>query len=585
MGLAESVFGSPGTTDYIKSGGSQASPGYNFAQQFYNWLPQLMQQQYPTYQGQLDPGMSPTMQDAIRRSQGYAQSGPSEILQGVQGTLGQFMSPSFINPWNAMTTQPPNYGGYGMDTRAYGGKPIGSYGGYGGSPGMGVPPGQGMPPLGGGQMSSWGSPGGGGGQGFAAGEPTPGGGNPNAAPMLGGGMRRPEVPPLGSGFPTPGGGTDAQNPNTPFPGGGMPQPMPPQQGGAGGFQSALGMGFGDAQKALAQQFQGNRQGLNSALAGQYGMNQYGQQNDGRQQFMHSTDHVSALQRTLGREPTFDEVQQSLRSGPGAIEQARSLFQQDDPNGRANWGQGQSDYGKLVDQYGLAKGGQMFQQQFGNGPMWAGGRPGAAPTTPPLGGAPPSGPIVAPPSAGGPTMSAPVVDPMNGGVSATRPGAAPVTPGAIPPLGSSAGGAAPTMSGAPPDPMNGPKAPTGIPPLGGGVTQPIKPPPLGPVGTGQPIQPGARRPTDIGVAKPIGGGRGRPGSTDQIPKPTAGPTDIGIAKPIGASPGAPASGNGPKLLTAEGPKPVFNPKTGNWHTPGAGENRTRRNGKPKPRPIY
>lgn len=554
MGLTESIFGSPGTTDYIRSGGSQASPGYNFAKQFYNWLPQLMQQQYPTYQGQLDPGMSPTMQDAIRRAQGYAQSGPAEILQGVQGTLGQFMSPNFLNPWNSMRTQAPNYGGYGMDTRAYGGQPIGSYGSFaGGNQGMGAPTspwGQqpGIQPLGG----SSAAPGTGGGQGFAPGAPAPGGGGMSYTNRQG---QQVGMPTLGG---VPVGGSAGGMP--PLGAGAMGQELAGGAGSApgqqpGNFGQAINMGFNDAQGALSRMFSGNSQGLNSALAGQYGMNQYGQQNDGRGQFMHSTDHVSALQRTLGREPTFDEVQQSLRSGPAAIEQARTLFMQDDPNGAADWGAGQKSYADLVSQHGLAKGGQMFEQQFGNGPMWAGGTPGAAPTNvPPLGG-PPSGPIVAPPAGGtGAVPSMSPTDPMNppGGIKV-----APSTPTtSVPPLGAKPGQ---TYGGYSSEQLNSNPALAdklgrnarnrlGLPPLGGG----------GPT---------------VGGARP-----NRPGSTDQVPKPSSTsitgfgpgananqPTDIGVAKPINRP-------DGPQRIAAEQPKPVYNPKTGNWHTPGAGERR-------------
>lgn len=502
MGLAESVFGTPGTQNWIKSGGSQASPGYQFARSFYDFLPSLMQQAYPTYQGSLDPGLSPTLQDAIRRAQGYSQSSPAEILQGVQGTLGSFMNKSFLNPWNAMMGGNPNYGGADPMQRIYGGQSAGSYGGFaGGNPGMGTPPG--VPPLGGGY---------GGGQGFAAGEPAPGGGGfgptqprSGVPPLGGGGMGTAQ--PMGqmsSGLQTP--GSVARDPRTSSTGGFVPPSMP--QGGMpprskvpgaptdpSAFQSALGMNFNDAQGALARQFQGNPNGLNSALANQYGMNQFGQQNDGRQQFMHSTDHQSALQRILGREPTFDEVQQSLRSGPGAIEQARGLFMQD-YNGSGDWNQGQKDYASLVNQYGLARGSQMFEQQVGNGPMWAGGsQPGqASPGIPPLGG-----------SSGGASPSGPIIDP------AQLPGR-PTTGSVGMPL---PGGA---ISSSPSTPITG--RPAG---QGGVASSPL--PPLGsvPQVTPRPATPG------------------RPGSTDQVPK--------------GGKPGQ-----------------VFNSKTGNWHTPGAGQRR-------------
>src|SRR5688572_19844535 len=120
MGLTDTVFGTPPKTTLVQTPGTR-DPGYGFAKDFFNFLPGLMNQAYPTYQGQLDPGMSPTMQDAMRRAQGYAQSGPSEILQGAQGSLGRFMSPSFQNPWNTMFGGAPNYAGANPNQRIFGG--------------------------------------------------------------------------------------------------------------------------------------------------------------------------------------------------------------------------------------------------------------------------------------------------------------------------------------------------------------------------------------------------------------------------------------------------------------------------------
>lgn len=97
-------FGSPGTTNVIQTRGTAPvrPPGYGFAQWLSRMLPQIMNSPFPQYQGTLDPGLSPTMMDTIRRAQGYAQSSPPEILSGVQGALGRFMSPRQINPWSAL---------------------------------------------------------------------------------------------------------------------------------------------------------------------------------------------------------------------------------------------------------------------------------------------------------------------------------------------------------------------------------------------------------------------------------------------------------------------------------------------------
>lgn len=99
-----SFWGDPGTSKVIQTPGSPSMrpPGFQFAQWLFKQLPGLMNTPYPTYQGQLDPGLSPTMQDSIRRAQGYAESSPPEILAGINGSLGRFMSPSFVNPWNTL---------------------------------------------------------------------------------------------------------------------------------------------------------------------------------------------------------------------------------------------------------------------------------------------------------------------------------------------------------------------------------------------------------------------------------------------------------------------------------------------------
>lgn len=163
-------FGTPGETTIHQAPGTAAAkpPGYSFAHWLFSQLPGLMNTPYPTYQGSLDPGLSPTLQDSIRRAQGYAQSSPPEILAGVSGTLGRFMNPRQINPWQALygggQQQPSaqsmgggapmtfgganNYFGVDPQQRVWGGKPASTMPYWGGQPqpqGAGAP--QGPPPV------------------------------------------------------------------------------------------------------------------------------------------------------------------------------------------------------------------------------------------------------------------------------------------------------------------------------------------------------------------------------------------------------------------------------------------------------
>ncbi len=126
MGLTDKVFGTPGTTTVHQAPGSKDDPGYGFAKQFFNFLGSIMGTPYPTYKGSIDPGLSPTMQDVLKRAQGYASSSPPEILQGVQGSLGRFMSPNFLNPVNSLFGGAPNYFGVDPNQRVYGGAPASS---------------------------------------------------------------------------------------------------------------------------------------------------------------------------------------------------------------------------------------------------------------------------------------------------------------------------------------------------------------------------------------------------------------------------------------------------------------------------
>lgn len=97
MGLTDTIFGTPGQTQVHQTAGTKP-PGYNAAQQIFNMLLGLSGTPYPSYQGQIDPGLSPTMRNLLQKSQGYASAGAPEILQGVQGVLGRYMNPNFLNP-------------------------------------------------------------------------------------------------------------------------------------------------------------------------------------------------------------------------------------------------------------------------------------------------------------------------------------------------------------------------------------------------------------------------------------------------------------------------------------------------------
>lgn len=97
MGFTDAAFGTPGQTQVHQTAGTRP-PGYNAAQQIFNMLLGLSGTPYPSYQGQIDPGLSPTMRNLLQKSQGYASAGAPEILQGVQGVLGRYMNPNFLNP-------------------------------------------------------------------------------------------------------------------------------------------------------------------------------------------------------------------------------------------------------------------------------------------------------------------------------------------------------------------------------------------------------------------------------------------------------------------------------------------------------
>lgn len=212
MGINETVFGSPGQTQVHQTAGSKP-PGFNFARDFFNSLGGIAQNPYPTYQGQLDPGLSPSMQNILRQAQGYAQSGPPEILAGVQGSLGRFMNPNFTNPAARFGQGVPDYFNQNPNQTVFNGATPGGLQGVFGAQG---PAGMGGPkPAGPGPTGTI-------------------GGQPGPLPPAGGGL-----PPMPGGKGLGGPGSDIGYQTPPYAGGyggdmgGGPLSFP---GGQGGMQ-------------------------------------------------------------------------------------------------------------------------------------------------------------------------------------------------------------------------------------------------------------------------------------------------------------------------------------------------------------
>lgn len=154
--LANAVFGTPASTSYSSTSATRP-PGYGFASNFMNSLQSIASNPFPTYQGKLDPGLSPTLTDLIQRAQGYAGSSPPSILQGASGTLGRLMNPNLQNPVTRLFGGTSDFTGrLNPNQKVYGGGTAGQFTFPGsqtspsagpGGPGMGG--GGGMPPGGG----------------------------------------------------------------------------------------------------------------------------------------------------------------------------------------------------------------------------------------------------------------------------------------------------------------------------------------------------------------------------------------------------------------------------------------------------
>lgn len=159
MGIWEDLFGE--SPEY---GVETVKPaGYGFSEIFFDYLKSLIGQPLPTYPGQVDPGLSPTLGKLGQMTQTYATSPLPAILGQAQGTLGKFMNPSFQNPTARMQMGAPSYFGFNGGQQTFGGRPMGSFSQMGMT---GPGGGGGMPPMGGGPQMGGGAamapPGGGG---------------------------------------------------------------------------------------------------------------------------------------------------------------------------------------------------------------------------------------------------------------------------------------------------------------------------------------------------------------------------------------------------------------------------------------
>lgn len=68
-------------------------PMYNFMASLGPTIAKLFNTPLPTYQGNIDPGMSPTMKNFMQMMQANAVAPPNSALQGAQGALGRYSQP------------------------------------------------------------------------------------------------------------------------------------------------------------------------------------------------------------------------------------------------------------------------------------------------------------------------------------------------------------------------------------------------------------------------------------------------------------------------------------------------------------
>lgn len=312
--------GSPGSTSIHQTPGTR-DPGAGWAEGFFNSLNNVANSPFPTFQGQLDPGLSPTLQNVMRMAQGYAASGAPEILGGVQGSLGRFMSPNFQNPMARVPYGFPSYFGnsYG---RVFGGGQAGQLG-------------QGFSPwgYGGGEMSPPWAPDGGG-QDYM----DQAGGQPGGTPDLSSVMPPPPPAPA-TPTPPPGQTTDpsltkwfgGQGITPTYDASGMPIFSQRMTGASTAWNAGAGSNKGEMrrnpQTGQMEIYRATGQGgesfgwtpydpnnsghvMDAAMFQRYGNNWTSGGGAGGAGG-HSTDVTAELRAQLGREPTMFEVQDAM----------------------------------------------------------------------------------------------------------------------------------------------------------------------------------------------------------------------------------------------------------------------------------
>lgn len=110
MGVTDTVFGTPPQTSVQFAPGFKA-PGFGMARSLADYLTGLIGQPGPEYQGQLDPGLSPTLANLGQMMQGYATSPAPYIMGQAAGTLGKFMNPSWGNAQTSLASPGPSFFG------------------------------------------------------------------------------------------------------------------------------------------------------------------------------------------------------------------------------------------------------------------------------------------------------------------------------------------------------------------------------------------------------------------------------------------------------------------------------------------
>lgn len=153
--LSDLFTGTPPTYGVNVVGGGR-SPFYGPAKSFGNYLMSLLGQPLPSYQGQVDPGMSPTLAALGQMLQGYSRSPLPGVMGQSQGVLGRFMNPSFANPMSRMQFGFPQYFGNQPGGGFQGGMPTNPF--MGGNNPFGPPQGPPAMPGGptiGGDVGNW----------------------------------------------------------------------------------------------------------------------------------------------------------------------------------------------------------------------------------------------------------------------------------------------------------------------------------------------------------------------------------------------------------------------------------------------